>query len=59
MYVNMPVFCFVLSGRPSESVDVHGVLLLSLLHRGQSLHRAAQVNTLPHSAITQNERRMN
>ncbi|AWP19852.1 Hypothetical protein SMAX5B_008321 [Scophthalmus maximus] len=29
-------------GRPAESVDVHGVLLLSLLHRGQSLHRTSQ-----------------
>lgn len=36
------------SGRPAESVDVHGVLLLSLLHRGQSLHWTAQVHTHTH-----------
>lgn len=32
-------------GRPAEPADVHGVLLLALLHRGQSVHRAAQVRS--------------
>lgn len=43
----IPISSFsVSSGRPAESVDVHGVLLLSLLRRGQSLHRTAQVHKL-------------
>lgn len=35
----------VSAGRPPESVDVHGLLLLSLLHSGQSLHWTAQVHS--------------
>lgn len=35
---------FFSPGCSSESVDVHGELLLPLLHGGQSLHWAAQVH---------------
>lgn len=38
-------------GCSSESVDVHGELLLPLLHGGQSLHWAAQVHKHLGSAV--------
>lgn len=40
---------FRFAGGSAEPADVHGVLLLPLLHGGQSLHRAAQVNTQTHT----------
>lgn len=51
------VFLRPSSGCSAESVDVHGVLLLSLLHRGQSLHWTAQVNSDSHDNETQWDKR--
>lgn len=42
---------FPFAGGSAEPADVHGVLLLPLLHGGQSLHRAAQVNTHTHTRM--------